>query len=61
MLLEQFTLKTIFMQLFFLPRQLLGCFYGRYATEFVDRIYIIVEVILLTVDCGRGQNVTELA
>jgi hypothetical protein len=24
----------------------------------VDHIYIIVEVILLIVDCGRGQNVT---
>ena len=61
MLLEQFTLKTIFMQLIFYRGNFLGCLYGRYATEFVDHIYIIVEVILLTVDCGRGQNVNSLA
>ena len=27
----------------------------------VDHIYIIVEVIFLLVDCGRGQNSTSLA
>ena len=27
----------------------------------VDHLYIIVEEIVLIVDCGRGQNVTELA
>ena len=30
----------------------------KHTSLIVDHIYIILEVILLIVDCGRGQNVT---
>ena len=53
--------SNIYAVIFFYRGNFLGCFYGRYTTEFVDHIYIIVEVIFLTVACGRGHNVTELA
>jgi hypothetical protein len=46
---------------FFYRNNFLGCLNGRNTTEFVDHIYIIVEIIFLIVDCGRGQNVTSLA
>jgi uncharacterized membrane protein (UPF0127 family) len=59
MLLEQFTLKkNIFMQLFFFPEATTSVTSMKDTPLIVDHIYIIVEVIFLIVDCGRGQNVT---
>ena len=49
------------MQLFFFPEATTSVASMKDTPLIVDHIYIIIEVILLIVDCGRGQNVTHLA
>jgi hypothetical protein len=49
------------MQLFFFTEAATSVASMKDTPLIVDHIYIIIEVILLIVDCGRGQNVTHLA